>query len=452
MPFDFTNDPRPKVPLSQVIVSEDRARKDYSLVPSLIDSIKEFGLLEPIVLNERTDGKYDLMDGATRFRACMMIPEMGGMIPFTYLRDVPPLRRKEIELEANVCRQDMNNIEKLECIRQIDALKTQVHGLSTPENPAGWNIKKTAELIGKDPSQTAKELKLAKKLKERPDLVKQVENLPISSMIRVVENIEEAEKVGRLHASGQIQLTSELVNGDCREWLKGLKENSVDLWLTDPPFGMETLVENAKASGPGGSVSFQSVMKASDNLCAQSAMNLMKEVLPLMFKALKPSRHAYIFFELELLGELKSLIESSGFQIQYPVLIWDKGRTTSVFKGYSYAPAYEAILFCCKPGEPSSVCRRLSKSVGAILRHPVIDARKKLHIFEKPATLLTDLIEVSTNHGDLVGDPFAGSGSTLLTAKQMGRSAVGCELDQEHFLRAQGRLLLSGVSPKEAKS
>ena len=75
-----------------------------------------------------------------------------------------------------------------------------------------------------------------------------------------------------------------------------------------------------------------------------------------------------------------------------------------------------------------------------ILRFPPIHSSQRTHPFEKPLELLSALLLNSTRHGDVVCDPFAGVASTLVAAKQSGRSAIGCELSEENWLLGQSRL------------
>ena len=120
-------------------------------------------------------------------------------------------------------------------------------------------------------------------------------------------------------------------------------------------------------------------------------------------------------------------------------LIWDKKRTTSPFRGLDYSPSTELILFAAKaPRE-----RKLTEPSRELLSFSPIDSRARVHPFEKPQELLRFLIKQSTFQSHMVLDPFAGSASTLIAARSLGRKSLGFELDEERFLGAQQRLLES---------
>ena len=99
------------------------------------------------------------------------------------------------------------------------------------------------------------------------------------------------------------------------------------------------------------------------------------------------------------------------------------------------SPTHENIIFAvkgkfCFPGHrPKDVVsfKKLSSS-------------QMIHPTEKPVGLLASLITSVTKPGDLILDPFAGSGSTLVAAKKAGRRFVGIELDDEYFEKAQRRI------------
>ena len=441
--YDFSKDTRPKISVKDVEVAPGRGRKDFSHVLDLKKDIEENGLIQPVVLTRLPTGKFKLIAGETRQRACLLIPEMAGMVPFTLLEEMSPLKQLEIELSENICRKDLNPFEQIELMAKIDDVKRQLYGTKTQENPDGWSIKETANLAGVDESFAGKQIKLAKKLRARPDIKERVKHMPISVAIRVAGQIEEAERVQAAHDSGTLQLTQELVNTDALAFLKKQPDNSVDLFITDPPFGMEAIDETKPAcSISGHESSYLTQLKPDDNSSWGKVLDLLRGVLPELGRVLKPGRHFYIFFNLEFLQPTVDILKEAGLTVLWPVLVWDKGRTTTQFRGYSYQSMYEVILFGLKPPVGEESPRRLIDAAGSILRYSPVHASRKLHVFEKPLDMLAAIIKRSSNFGELICDPFAGSGSTLVAAKQTGRRAIGSELDKEHFLKAQGRLLL----------
>ena len=127
-------------------------------------------------------------------------------------------------------------------------------------------------------------------------------------------------------------------------------------------------------------------------------------------------------------------IELAGFRVKSEV-IWDKvyhgmGDTKAAF-----APAHENIVFAFKgkysfPGGRPKDLVTFSKLGSAQMIHPT----------EKPVGLIANLITAVTKPDDLILDPFAGSGSTLVAAKKSGRRFIGVELDDEYYEKARRRI------------
>lgn len=124
----------------------------------------------------------------------------------------------------------------------------------------------------------------------------------------------------------------------------------------------------------------------------------------------------------------------AGFQIRSEI-VWDKVQHAAGDCKTQFAPRHENIVFaikgkfCFPGGRPKDVIafRRLTCS-------------QMMHPTEKPVALLTSLITSVTKPGDLILDPFAGSGSTLVAAKKTGRRFIGVELDDDYYQIAQRRV------------
>ena len=210
----------------------------------------------------------------------------------------------------------------------------------------------------------------------------------------------------------------ELICADCLEEMKTIPDKSIDMILTDSPYGF----------------GYQSNMKKNKDLPMFYDRNTswLNEWLYQANKLLKDDGHLYMFAPVQKIDEFKQKIEN--FFIIKNILVWDK-------KGFGmgdlygqYAPSYEFIIFAVKEQG-----RKLNGKRERDILH--FDKTKcKNHPTEKPVDLLKYLIEKSTNEGDVVLDPFMGSGSTGVACKELNRNFIGIELDENYFDIAKERI------------
>lgn len=419
------------------IICTGRARKDFRGIESLVESLRVKGLLHPPVVGQDEEGKWHLVAGERRLRSMLILG--CTEIPVVTRDQLDALSRKELELEENLQRQSLDWQEQIENLRQIDEIKRKKYGEAMPgggaKNETKWSTEKTGELIGLSRSATHNQVAFAKLMKSRPDLKEKVKGLPMTAAMRVASQTMESEKYSRMHKDGLVKLSHDLLLGNCLTLIKNVPSESVQLVLTDPPFGISEIADEVGSdqSAEGAVVSYTAQMKTNDNSTKEKVAALMVELIPELARVMKPSAHGYLFFSFELYEHLITLMKTAELEPSTQPLIWYKGRTTSPFRGYDYQPCYEPILFFHKP----PVQRRLSSPGKTLLEYQIVPVKQRLHIFEKPAAMLQFLIKQSTYVGETVLDPFAGSGAVLRAAKSVGRTAVGFELDKEHFLKAQ---------------
>ncbi|HCH2845181.1 TPA: site-specific DNA-methyltransferase [Vibrio parahaemolyticus] len=210
---------------------------------------------------------------------------------------------------------------------------------------------------------------------------------------------------------------------DAVEWLSTLADASVDLVITDPPY--ESLEKHRKI----GTTTRLKVSKASSNQWFQIFPNeRFESLLQEVYRALKKNSHFYLFCDQETMFVIKPIAEKVGFKFWKPI-VWDK---VTIGMGYHYRARHEYILFFEKG-------KRKLNDLGV----PDILQSKRVYRgypTEKPVDLLEVLISQSSTEGELVMDPFFGSGSTLVAAKKLNRNYIGCDISDaahEHF---QGRV------------
>lgn len=212
-----------------------------------------------------------------------------------------------------------------------------------------------------------------------------------------------------------------IYQSDAVSWLSTLADASVDLLVTDPPY--ESLEKHRNI----GTTTRLKISKSSSNQWFNVFPNeRFEDLLKEIYRVLKKNSHFYLFCDQETMFEIKPIAERVGFKFWKPI-IWDK---VTIGMGYHYRCRHEYILFFEK-GK-----RRLND-----LAVPDILECKRVYRgypTEKPVNLLEMLISQSSAVGDLVVDPFFGSGSTLIAAKNLNRAYLGCDISDlahEYFMK-----------------
>ncbi|AKQ66512.1 Adenine-specific methyltransferase [Myxococcus hansupus] len=210
--------------------------------------------------------------------------------------------------------------------------------------------------------------------------------------------------------------------GDCRDQLLGLPSESVDLMLTGPPYGMayEGRGQRAAAIRADGS---------------RQGMRVLRQALTAAGPSLAADAHALVFCHWSSWPDFTDAV--AAHLKMKGALIWWKNRGGVGDCTGSYAPDYEVLLHAVGGKRRPLVGKRM---VAVLAGFAPVPPPKRLHPTEKPVSLLRLLIERSCPAGGLVLDPFAGSGSTLVAAQQLGRRAVGVELEERYCEAAARRL------------
>jgi site-specific DNA-methyltransferase (adenine-specific) len=202
-----------------------------------------------------------------------------------------------------------------------------------------------------------------------------------------------------------------VLHGDCVEVMAGLPEGSIDFVLTDPPY----LVRYRDRGG-------RRVLN-DDNA------RWLEPAFAQMFRVLKPDALCASFYAWNRVELFAAAWRSAGFQIVGHVIFRKRYASSSRFMEYRHEQAY-----LLAKGDPALPARPVPD---------VIDWRytgNKLHPTQKPVGSLLPLVEAFCPPDGIVLDPFAGSGSTLVAAKELGRRYLGIELDAGHHRTATERL------------
>lgn len=248
----------------------------------------------------------------------------------------------------------------------------------------------------------------------------------------VITAPETATKPALLHSSEHAQLWL----GDSRDVLDRMPKESVDLVVTDPPYGIEWQSNQR-------TVKFDQLI--GDGAAEREAV---REIIEHCVRLVGQNRHLYVFGPDDIL---------EGQKVSEVVpLIWDKGTHGGGDITTSWAPAHEPISFCTSKyrhggqAGKGGMATRLRR--GSVLRYTRPTGRNVRHPSEKPVPLIRELIESSSRPGETVLDPYAGSGATGVAAILAGRKVVlvekyprWAELALERILKAERIIAEAGA-------
>ena len=207
-------------------------------------------------------------------------------------------------------------------------------------------------------------------------------------------------------------------NMDCMEGMKQFPDNSVNLTLTDIPYGKV----NREGNG----------LRELDKERADIMTFNLNEFLNEVYRITKGT--IIIFCGKEQLSEIHSFFNQKQQKEEGTVrqIIWKKTNPSPMNGEHIYLSGIEnAVWFKKRGGTFNAFCKN------TVFEYPI--GQSNLHPTEKNHDLLSDLINDNSKVGDLVFDPCCGSASTLIVAHRMGRNFIGFELSKKYYKKAKKR-------------
>lgn len=214
------------------------------------------------------------------------------------------------------------------------------------------------------------------------------------------------------------QSVNRLENADCLDIIPTLQDKSIDCLLTDPPYGIEYKSNRRQDKTDEINVP----IRGDDD-----AVSLLFDCLELLSPKMKDDSHCYIFCDWGKYPDIKIVVEKH-FAIKN-LLIWNKDNHGAGDLKGSYAPKYECIIFGVK-GKKNLVGE---KRLADVLNFPKVSSNERKHPAEKPVVLLSTLLSQSCGQGEIIIDPFAGVGSSLIAAKSQDIGYIGCEIEKKFY-------------------
>ncbi len=405
-------------------------------VEEMAASIDKFGLFAPPVMSPGSEkGKLLLVAGFTRLQGMMYLrwPD----IPYTMLEETDEITLKEIELEENIRRTDLEWWEKAEAIAEI-------HELKVKQDP-NWSMRSTADLTGEALGTVSQSVQLGKEIKINPDMKKEDTLRGALQKLDVKKKLVEKKKDIERRAKGLTpSLRAEIIIGDAAELIKAEKDESYDAIVTNLPFGVD--------------LEFKSGLKPyedDEKLIIETVQTVVEE----SFRILKDDSWFVAWFDirkitysnaqsdlyrrlagLSRLKDFKKLffdsmglafwLEEAGFS--YVTLVppqWVKPNKSQGMIGdprKGLIVAAEAMVFASKGG-----AFFMKQGRNNVFIYDSLVGAERDYSMQMPADLCTEVVSMVSLSGGRVLDPFAGSGSIGLGALNRECEFRGYEINPE---------------------
>jgi DNA modification methylase len=468
------------------ILVEDRMRKDYGDITELANSIRENGLIQPIVLSHTffsnpgdpgPQPRMKLVAGGRRLAAIKLL-KWGNLIHGEHYlvrgedESTPEgkLRLGAIELEENLRRKEMTWTEQVEGKQRLLELMQSIHGTTGAGRPSGreaaagsvdgFGVRKLATMLGESAALTSMDLQLATIVRAMPELAKQESkasarrigtiNLALHH-IKTQQELQSAVKRAVMtvtppmvkEADGTVHFIESLSDDPPRQeryklyhddWKSNIyliPDGSIDLVYTDLPYGvdLDKMGATENVSAHGGAISYSD----SRDAIVSDLANLATEA----FRVLKPHRFGVFFFGFNYYSDLISALTSAGFSVNPIPVVWLKHQQFTQQPNCRYANGYEQALIVMK-GQPKFI----RPGQANIVDVPGVSTVSRFQVAQQPVELVKRFIEDMTlpKSGARILDFYAGTGTTGGAALELGQFPILFERMEDQCLLAKNRM------------
>jgi DNA modification methylase len=228
-------------------------------------------------------------------------------------------------------------------------------------------------------------------------------------------------------------MSFKVYNDDCSNILPQIKNNSIDLILTDPPYNL--------ASYSTGNMKFDWRSEINNNVAEWDE----KPLNPSNFtnhikRILSPKGNVFIFTSYNLLGKWHEALDNEFDTFQF--MVWHKTNPIPNIRKSSFLNSCELIICCWNKGHTWNFSNQ--REMHNFIETPICMGKERLknpkHPTQKPISILKHIINLASNENDTVLDMFMGVGSTGVAAIELNRNFIGIEIDKEYYDASLKRL------------
>lgn len=244
---------------------------------------------------------------------------------------------------------------------------------------------------------------------------------------------------------------NKIIQGNCIDEMKKIPDESIDLIFADPPYFMQTEGILHRTNG----TKFNGVEDDWDKFKDYSEYdNFTTSWLSECKRIMKKNASIWVIGSFQNIYRLGYIMQNMGFWILNDI-IWSKPNAVPNFSGTRFQNSHETLIWCTKNQNSKYTFNyktmkylnenRQEKSVwniGICIGNERLKDDKgiKVHSTQKPEKLLYNIIISSSKPGDVIMDPFFGTGTTGVIAKASGRNYIGFEMNKEYIRHAQKRI------------
>lgn len=438
------------------VVVEDRMRKDFGSIDELANSIKKYGLLQPIVLGWNPDvsetafgpnpGSAYLLAGERRLRSMKRL----GITHLEHSKhyvwrgeegdDDKKLRFKAIELEENLKRKELTWQEQLLGKQQLLAMMQQIYGAaksgptSSISSQPGFGVNKLAAMLGESVGTTSQDLQVAALLTQIPQLRSAKTKSEVLSKMKIAGAVYSMQAAATVRREEQnaIDATTGVVTPtkywtlheyDFRQASEAiLPSGSVDLIWSDLPYGADVSAAHDKSA----------IYNEFDD-SRESLIHMLAEIAGESYRVLRNDRYAVFCFGFNYYHDLCTSLTLAGFHVNPVPCIWNKGTKFGANPLVAYCIGYEPLLVAWK-GSP----RFIRPGQSNVFNYSPPDSR--IHLVQKPIGLVKQFLEDMTVEDAVVVDWCAGTCTTGVACHEMKRYAILFERDSSMAMLGRARL------------
>lgn len=230
--------------------------------------------------------------------------------------------------------------------------------------------------------------------------------------------------------------TNQIICGDCREVMREWPAESIDMILTDPPYNISNPTKIVRSGGKFGRARTISL----DFGAWDHGVIRPKDWVPLAVEKLKPCGVFVSLYDKRYISHVCDLLEELGLTIRH-VAGWHKQNPAPQARKVKWQNALELFVIATKNEGTGHHYNYHEGQHHDVITTPICQGNERLdHPTQKPEALIEPIVRWWSFEGDLVLDPFLGTGTTAVVCKRLNRHWVGIEISEKYCEMARKRL------------